>query len=207
MAKIFVFGANGKVGSLFVEMAVKEEHALTAFVRSRSRFSHPALESLQVYEGDATNLQDVRQAIQGAEIITSFWGNPNKQTLIMAQAAQAISQSALESTTTPRCLMISSVGVGGSSWLIKRMLRMIGGKKGFQDYEDAEKVLRNASDLKRLIVRPYALKDAPSEVYKILGAKAHLANSISRRAVARFFLDAVQDTQFDGPHGVNIGGA
>jgi len=109
----------------------------------------------------------------------------------------------------PRCLLISSVGVGGCSWLIKAMLTLIGSKAGFQDYEAAELRVRGESKVPFAIIRLYALNSKPGTgQYKILpGKTAHFAKPIARADVAKFFLDSVLDSQWDGPSGVNIGGA
>lgn len=46
-----------------------------------------------------------------------------------------------------RCLMISSVGVGGSSRLIRILLTLFGGRAGFKEYEDAKARVRSETDV------------------------------------------------------------
>jgi hypothetical protein len=58
---------------------------------------------------------------------------------IMEKAHSNIMSAASDSSSSPRCLMISSIGIGGSSWLVKFLLQKIGGKEGFTDFENAEK--------------------------------------------------------------------
>ena len=59
------------------------------------------------------------------------------------------------------------------------------------------------------VIRPYALNHKPAAGrYKVIGGRtAHIAKPIPRPDVAKFFLDCVEDTRWDGPSGVNIGGA
>ncbi len=57
----------------------------------------------------------------------------------MEKAHSNIMLAASASHLSPRCLMISSIGIGGSSWLVKFLLKKIGGKEGFTDFENAEK--------------------------------------------------------------------
>lgn len=176
-----------------------------------ARFAHADHPDVEVIEGDATNAADVARAVAGADVVASFLGNPGKSrnfALIMAAAADNIMSAAADQPRPPRCLMISSVGVGGSSWLIKAMLTLIGGRAGFQNYEDAEARVRSESNVPFAIIRPYALTDKPTTGrYQVIeGRTAHFARSIPRVDVARFFLDCVEHTRWDGAAGVNVGG-
>jgi len=103
--------------------------------------------------------------------------------------------------------MISTVGAGGSSWLIKIALTLANGRAGFKDYEDAEIRVRSELDVPFIVVRPYALTDKPATgQYKVIqGQTAHFAKPIPRTDVAKFFLDCVEGASRDGSC-VNIGG-
>jgi len=128
--------------------------------------------------------------------------------LVRNEATDAIMTAAAAQPTPPRCLMISSIGVGGSSWMIKGMLTLIGGRAGFADYERAEARVRAETTAPFVVIRPYALTDKPGTGrYRVLeGQTAHFAKSIPRADVARFFFDCLENTQWDGAC-VNIGGA
>ena len=208
---IAVFGANGNVGRAFVRLAADAGYTIRAFVRTPERFDNPDPTHIEVVQGDATNADDVARAIVGADVVASFLGNPHpnpRKLYIMEAAANHILTAAADQPKPPRCLMISSVGVGGSSWLIKLMLQMIGGREGFADYERAEARIRSDSGVPVAVIRPYALNDKPpTGRYKVLGGTAHIAKPIPRPDVAKFFLDCVEDTRWDGRGGVNIGGA
>mgnify|MGYP000049768431 CR=1 FL=1 len=209
---IAMLGATGKVGNAFVEMALEAGHEVRALVRSRTRFKQADHPSVFVVEGDATKLEDVRQVVGTADVVVSCLGNPpggrKNSILVMEKAADCVMKAAQEQPTPPRCLMISSVGVGGSSWFIKAMLTLIGGRAGFADYERAEARVRGESAVPFAVVRPYALNDKPGTGrFKVLGARTHFARPIPRSDVAHFFMTALDDTQWDGPAGVNIGGA
>lgn len=208
---IAMLGATGKVGNAFVEMALEAGHEVRALVRSRARFKQADHSRVSAVEGDATKLEDVRRVVGTADVVVSCLGNsPGRRNsiFIMEKAADCVMKAATEQPVPPRCLMISSVGVGGSSWFIKTMLTLIGGSAGFADYERAEARVRDETSVARVIVRPYALNDKPGTgKVKILGERAHFGKPIPRLDVAHFFLGALDDTQWDGPSGVNIGGA
>ena len=165
------------------------------------------LNRIEVIEVDATNAEDVTAVVSGSDVIVSVLGNPSRDVQIMSNATENIMKAAAKQPNPPRCLMCSSVGVGGSSWLIKISLTLIGGRAGFQDYEDAEAHVRSETDVPFIIVRPYALTDkaAKGQCNVIPGHTAHFAKPIPRTDVARFFLDCVEDVSRDGSC-VNIGG-
>ncbi len=208
---ITVFGANGKVGGSFIRLAAGAGYALRAFVRTPEKFDNPDPAHIKVVRGDATDAHDVARAIEGADIVASFLGNPYpnpRNIFIMEAAAERIMSAAAAQPEPPRCLMISTVGAGGSSWLIKLMLQMFNGRAGFADYERADARIRSETGVPFAVIRPYALNDKPANGrYKVIGGRtAHFAKPIPRPDVAKFFLDCVEDTRWDGPDGVNIGG-
>lgn len=204
---IAVFGATGKVGREFVKMALDSGYSLRVLVRKRSTFEFDNDDRVEVIEGNVTNYEDVTAVVAGSDVLVSTLGNPSRNEHIMCKAAENIMQAAAQESNSPRCLMISSVGVGGSSWLIKISLTLIGGRAGFKDYENAEACVRGELDVPFMVVRPYALTDKPARgQYKVIkGQTAHFAKPIARKDVAKFFLDCVEDTHLDGSC-VNIGG-
>lgn len=197
---VVAFGATGKVGTHFVNQAVHAGYKVRAFVRNRAKFAQSENPNIEVFEGDATNADDVERAVTGADVIVSCLGNPNnKTTLIMYTAHNNILNAAAKQARPPKCVMISSIGCGGSSWIIKQMLMLIGGKAGFDDYERADKRVRQEVNIPFVLVRPYALTDEPGiGGYKIIpGRTATFAKSISRSDVALFFLHCLEDKQWD----------
>ena len=108
----------------------------------------------------------------------------------------------------PRCIMISSIGLGGTSWLIKFMLTLIAGKATIADYEKADKRVREETAVPFVLVRPYALTDKPGNGRYHASKKqnATIMRPIPRADVATFMVDAVADTQWDGKLGVQLGG-
>ena len=206
---IAVFGATGKVGREFVKMALDSGYSLRVLVRKRSSFELNNDNRVVVIEGDATNAEDVTAVVSGSDVVVSVLGNPypSRGVHIMFNATENIIKAAAEQSSPPRCLMISTVGAGGSSWLIKIALTLANGRAGFKDYEDAEARVRSETKAPFIVVRPYALTDKPATgKYKVIqGQTAHFAKPIPRTDVAKFFLDCVEDASRYGSC-VNIGG-
>lgn len=101
---------------------------------------------------------------------------------------------------SPSCLMISSIGIGGSSWLVKFLLQQIGGKEGFADFEKAEKRVLEEKDVPFVVIRPAGLTDKQGKgKYQIINKPTvFFPKFISRSDVAKFFVDCLINTSFDG---------
>lgn len=205
---IAVLGGTGKLGRLFVQLALDAGPAVRALDRNPGRenaLEHP---NLQTVVGDATKLDDVTALITGTDVVVSCLGNVG-DLLIMDKAAETILAAAAAQPRVPRCMFISSVGCGGTSWLIKQVLTLMGSRAGFADYEAADLRIREQSAVPCVLVRPYALTDKPGtgRYHATEKQRATFMRSISRADVARFLLDVVTDTRWDGKPGVQMGGA
>ncbi|MFK7930929.1 MAG: NAD(P)H-binding protein, partial [Myxococcota bacterium] len=128
---------------------------------------------------------------------------------VMDTATQHILAAAKAQPVPPRCVLISSIGMGGTSWPIRMLLRAKLGKACLDDYQAADALVRTASDVRCVLVRPFALTDKPGKgVYAATESTSALfASSIARADVARFMLDAVTDRQWDGKPGIQLSGA
>ena len=77
--QITIFGANGKVGSLVVEMALQKGLHVVAFSHGKSLFT-PS-DNLRIVQGDVYNAADVSSALSGSDVVVSTlgsWGTPKK---------------------------------------------------------------------------------------------------------------------------------
>lgn len=205
--KIAVFGATGKVGTHFVEQALRAGYQVRACVRNRSKLSQSVAQKVEAFEGDVLNMADVERAVAGIDVVVSCLGNVGKH-LIMHTAYNNIMTAAAKQPQPLRCIMISSVGLGGTSWLIKSTLTLIAGKAAIADFEKADKRIREETAVPFVLVRPYALTDKlGSGRYRATQQQnATFMRPIPRADVATFMVDAVADTQWDGALGVQLGG-
>lgn len=205
--KIVVFGATGKVGTHFVEQALQAGYQVRAFVRNRAKLSQAVADKIEIFEGDALNSGDVEQAVADVDVVVSCLGGTGKR-LIMYTAYNNILTAAAKQSQPPRCIMISSVGLGGTSWLIKFTLSLIAGKGAIADFEKADRRVREETAVPFVLVRPYALTDKlGSGRYRATqNQNATFMRPIPRADVARFMVDAVGDRQWDGKLGVQLGG-
>ncbi|MGY2896310.1 NAD(P)-dependent oxidoreductase [Deinococcus sp. UYEF24] len=73
-----VFGASGQTGQHFVSLALKEGHKVRALVRNPAKLAaeHP---SLEVRQGDVTDVSNLDELLQGADFVISMLGNAELQ--------------------------------------------------------------------------------------------------------------------------------
>ncbi|MEM7159933.1 MAG: NAD(P)-binding oxidoreductase [Myxococcota bacterium] len=206
---ICVFGATGQVGSQFLPLALEAGYRVRALVRKPDKLAQRDHEHVEAIAGNATDAGDVAKAVAGSQLVTSFLGNPSKDLHIMEAANRNILEAAREQASPPRCLFISSIGMGGSSWLIGGMLKLMAGKASIMDYERADALVRAETTVPYALIRPYALTDKPGTgTYKLIPKKTvHFAKPIARADVAKFFFDCLENTQWDGPAAVHLTGA
>ncbi len=207
---IALLGATGNVGGHYARQALEAGHALRALARTVTKLTiaeHPSVTTIQ---GDATSPDDVAQVVDGADVVASCVGNPNRSLHIMEATANNVLAAAVRQPDPPRCIFISTIGVGGSSWLIGAILRIIGrDPAGFADYEAADLRIRDEKTVPVTLVRPYALTDKPGTGCYRATTKSpiHFARPIARADVASFLLDATTNPQWDGPNGIQVTGA
>ena len=65
--KIAIFGATGRVGSIFMQHALDEGYEVQALIR-KGRDVTPH-ENLTIIRGDVTNIEDVNQTIDGCDAV------------------------------------------------------------------------------------------------------------------------------------------
>ena len=127
---------------------------------------------------------------------------------IMETSFNNILTAAAAQAKVPRCLFVTTIGCGGTSTIIKWMLIMIGGKASFDDSDRADKRVRDESSVPCVLVRPYALTDKPGngKYHAKEEQNGTFMRSIPRADVAKFLVDAVTDTRWDGKRGIQLGG-
>ena len=206
---VLVFGANGNVGSHFVNQALEAGYKIKAFVRSPEKYTVSDNPNVEVFKGDATDFEDVEKAVSGVDIIVSCLGNPLKKKIyIMDKSYEIIMLAASKQPNPPRCLMISSIGANGSSRFVRFLLRLFNGKEGFTDYERADKRVLEEKGVPSVVIRPAGLTDkkGKGKCRVIDKPTVFFPNFIARSDVAKFFVDCLADTSFDS-NAVMIEGA
>lgn len=200
--KIALLSATGAVGGHFLNKALAAGYEVKALVRTLEKLRKNI--SLSVLKGDITNPMDVAKLISGADVVVSCLGNV-KGVLIMEKAAEAILQTTAEQSNPSKCLFLNSIGCGGTSWIVKQMLQIIGRRSSFADYELADARISREEKLPYVLVRPAALKEKPGNgKYRVFRGDGTFARPITKEDVAEFLLDAISSNQWDGLGGLQL---
>jgi len=202
--KIALFGATGAVGGHFLKKVLDAGHEVIALVRSPEKLSEQP--NLKLAKGDVTNTSEVQRLIDRADVVVSCLGNV-KGVLIMEKAANAILEASAKQSKSQRCLFVSSIGCGGTSWVVKQMLQLIGGRSSFADYERADARISSEGEVPYVLVRPAALKEKPGNgKYRVFQDDGTFARPIAKEDVAEFLFDAISSNQWDGRGGLQLAG-
>lgn len=202
--KIALFGATGSVGGYFLNKALSAGHEVTALVRSPEKLS--AQPNLRAVKGNVTDASDVHGVIGQADVVVSCLGNV-KGMLIMEKAAEAILQAAAAQSNSPKCLFVSSIGCGGTSWIVLQLLRLFNGRAGFDDYERADERIARETRVPYVLIRPAALKEKPGNgKYRVFQGDGTFARPMAKEDVAAFLFDAVESDQWVGKGGFQLAG-
>eukprot|EP00746_Dinoflagellata_sp_MGD_P145878 gnl/MRDRNA2_/MRDRNA2_78437_c0_seq1.p1 gnl/MRDRNA2_/MRDRNA2_78437_c0~~gnl/MRDRNA2_/MRDRNA2_78437_c0_seq1.p1 ORF type:complete len:258 (-),score=40.36 gnl/MRDRNA2_/MRDRNA2_78437_c0_seq1:153-926(-) len=211
---VTIFGATGGCGRHFIELSLAEGCKVTALVRDPTKLGFTNHPQLTVMQGDATRYKDVRKALKGAEVVVTTLGFVALPELPMEQAFANILYAASRESMPPRCLMVTTIGVGGSSWGCKLSLSAVypGGAKMIEDYERADRLVTETMTaaldeamprrISCVLIRPMVLIDGPGTGKPVpslspgMGPKGGPA--IPRADVAKFLMECVEDKQWDG---------
>lgn len=202
--RIALFGATGAVGGHFLNKALAAGHEVAALVRTPEKLTKHI--NLSALKGDVTSPSDVAKVILGADVVVSCLGNV-KGVLIMEKAAEAILQAAAAQPNPPKCLFVSSIGCGGSSWIVLQLLRLINGRAVFADYERADARIAREANVPYVLIRPAALKEKPGNgKYRVFQGDGTFARPMAKEDVAAFLFDAISSNQWDGQSGFQLAG-
>ena len=196
--KIAVFGATGATGRLFAEMALQSGHEVIALVRNASKIS--ATDKLRVVVGDATDEQAVKRVVDGADVVVSTLGHVTGDAPMMTIAVTNIFAVARVQAVPPRCVIMTTMGVGGTSYHVKMILSLfVAGCEVIADYETADAAVLHNGKVPYVLVRAAHLIDGPStDMYTTsLNGCYHIAMKISRADVANFLLRAASSVEFE----------
>jgi uncharacterized protein YbjT (DUF2867 family) len=197
--KITVFGATGATGRIFTALALEAGHELTVLVRDASKLTGAHNAKLCVVTGDATDKKAVAEVVNGADAVVSCLGHVAGEAPMMTTAFDNILSASSNQATPPRCVLITTIGVGGTSQFVKLVLStLVAGCRVIADYEEADRLVQR-SGVPYVLVRPGNLLDGPSKGNYTASLKGfyHIAMKITRADVAKFLLRAASSSEFE----------
>ena len=205
--RIAVFGASGKTGTLVVDEALKRGHEVVAVTRSPLQQSADGQFENRI--GDATSSRFVAEAILGCEKVISCIGQTRKSPLSKSSSPANIPTSVTRAIVTAigrdparQVVYMSAFGVGDDlkkhSIVFRTVLKLFSIGNAYKDHAEAERILKS-SGVSWTIVRPVGLTDDnKGDTAVDLGNTWSSFDTVSRKAVARFLVDCIEDGKFLG---------
>jgi uncharacterized protein YbjT (DUF2867 family) len=202
---VTVFGASGPTGRLLTHQLLDAGHTVSALVRhpEAARLSG---DGLTVVAGDATNSDDVEDALAGATAAVSVLGTPYSRhpITLYSESARAII-AAMDTRGVRRLVVTSSVATTGWQdpswgWLARNLVRRILDNLGGTLYADMARMEAMVADsgLEWTIMRPLGLATmGPPTAYAI--AEDHVSGrQTARRDLAAAIVDQLGRTDYIG---------
>lgn len=191
--KIGLLGITGGVGERFAKLALSEDkHIVVALARTPSKVTMKS-PNLFVIQGDSTSAEAMVDMVSGVDVLVCCVGQPPRAaTHIMERTVANILAA-----KPVRVIFISSLGLGGSSPLIRYILMPIAGGANIRDGERADRLMVNSSS-PWTVVRPAGLSNAPGKGQYLATEESGASLSpISRDDVALFLWREVSQPKFD----------
>ena len=187
--KLFVIGATGRTGQEIAEQALQRGHHVTAFVRSPETFTLRH-ERLSVLKGNVTDENQLSEAMQNHDAVLSALGPREvfRPSSLLHDSALSTTH-AMQRSGVKRLLILSAAAhfPGIPNRIVSFILR-----NHMRDSLAMEKVVQN-SGLDWTIARPPRLTQQQYTVYRSWESAApRMGFSLSRKAVAVFMLDAIE---------------
>jgi len=187
--KLFVIGATGRTGEEIVQQALARGHHVTAFVRSPETVTLRD-ERLNVLKGNVTDENQLSVAMQSQDAVVSALGPREvfKPSSLLHDSALATTR-AMGRSGVRRLVVLSAAAhfPGIPNRIVSFILR-----NHMRDSLAMEKVVQD-SGLDWTIARPPRLTQQQYPMYRSReGAAPSRGFSLSRRALAAFMLDAIE---------------
>jgi len=194
--RIFVVGANGRLGRQVVARALADGHRVTAFVRNAVGLpEHP---SLTIVTGSvAEQPHHVREVAAGHDAVLSALGNPLWLRGKRGPAVVAAAMANLVAADVPRLVVPLAWGAGRSRRAASPLVRAVAAtliRRDYRDFDAAEHVV-TTSGLLWTVAYFGALTDRdPSDRWRAsTDVTTPSPLGIARADVARFLVNAASD--------------
>jgi len=187
--KLFVMGATGRTGQEVVQQAIARGHYVTAFVRSPESITLRN-ERLTVLKGNAMDENELSEAMQNHDAVISTLGPREvfRPGTLLHDSALATTR-AMNRSGVKRLVVLSAAahfpGIPNriASFVMRNHMR---------DSLSMEAIVQ-ANGLDWTIARPPRLTQEDSFTYRSReGAAPRMGFTLSRKAVAAFMLDAIE---------------
>ena len=154
--RIFLLGATGKIGTVFLNMALAKGHHITAYVRSPEKLT--IAENLTIIQGNLESIPQMSAAMRDHDVVVScLGGNDNDQSNVIQKLKEVIVASIKESNVS-KIVAISTAGIHNEfSWVTNFILTLFY-KHVINDHRLITQVIMT-SGLDYTLARPLSLTE------------------------------------------------
>lgn len=201
-----IIGATGRTGRWILEGALKQGYLVRALARTPTKLG--INRNLTVIKGDINNLESIKTLFNGVNLVLSCFGTVKKPHYIVESGIRTIITAIESQVVKPKLVHMSAIGLGSSLVQCKKSLVWsmvvnfafpLVGREVFADMERGEKLIMESKGLAFVIARAAVLSDKKSQGYKAQSASEPVSKMmISRKDIANFMLDVVDDNSYDG---------
>jgi putative NADH-flavin reductase len=200
---VTVLGASGRTGHLLTRQLVYAGHEVRALTRHHDAQGLTGV-GTTVIRGDASNEDDLRRALKGAQAVVSVLGTRYSKEQIHTYSHSAGAITRVLTSEGPARLVVTSSALL-SAWrdptmtwaerlVLTRGVERLGGTL-YDDMRRMEDIVA-ASDLDWTVMRPLGLTDMDASTQWAV-AEDHIAGrSTSRRDLAAAIVDQLRRTDF-----------
>ena len=197
MKKVVIFGAAGHTGKYITEkMKSEKDIELSVFVRNPAKFEGVDMSGVNIIKGDALNADDVKNAMEGQEVLLcSLEGD----VLNMARNIVA----ALETTSVKRIIWITGMGIHHEIKGVRGMMLSMLAKK-MPEYIQAADTIAASSAVTTLLRCP-GIKDGNNTKYFLTKEGEQPAHKdIERAGIAQCMYDLIQNEEIGANESLGI---
>ena len=198
---VAVFGASGRTGRAFVQVAA--EAGLLQRLHYRTAPAEPSPDTATVVVGALSDPTAVREVLRGADAAVVLLGPHKAASKVFCAAATKAIIAGMRTQEVPRliCVTCATIGampgnVGPALKLLSFGLRRTGQAEVVEDRDAQERQVRNSKLTWVLVKPPRLTDDGGSEVDAGPTVSVGLNTTCSRTAMARFLVDELQRPQF-----------
>jgi putative NADH-flavin reductase len=201
--KLAIFGATGKTGLPLVKQALQAGHEVVAFARTPSKLTVEH-ENLTVVQGDASDPDAVRRAIEDTDAVLSALGHVKGSPKDIQTVATRHIVAAMKQHGVRRLVSLSGAGVpapqdkpGVFDHVIRFALKTLSGDV-LADAENHVELLKQERDnIDWVVVRGPMLTEEPGNGdYRVGWVGVNTGTRASREHVADFMLKQVEDDTY-----------
>jgi putative NADH-flavin reductase len=198
--KILLLGATGPSGQELLKKAIEKGYEVSVLVRDPAKLK-PTTESINIIKGDVSDVQLLREAASGCEVVISALGT-GKSLKSNGLITMAVSNliPVMKEKNISRLIMISAFGVGETfkqANFIQRLIFKTFLRNIYADKKRGDELVRN-SGLEWTLVYPTLLTNKTYSGKYTTGEKLKMKGmpKIARADLAEFMINEIKDRNY-----------